>query len=270
MKQTRTWVASDCSANSKTHTQLIIVEPTGPIMAGPYQEEITILCGEEIPVAPEITFTEGCGNYNVVFNEESQTANDTDDYLIIRTWNVTDSCNNKAVFEQVIFVLQPQLQEITLNICIEDGPINLINLLPDGYNSDGNFEITFGNATIEDGILNPINLELGEYRIEYSSTEEVCKYYVVFTIFVNDDCVPCGKEQIMPSTVVTANGDGVNDYFEIKGAEYCGYTYDVTIFNRWGNIVLTKKIIEMIGVVMLQEMPLENLVIYLRAPIFIL
>ena len=33
------------------------------------------------------------------------------------------------------------------------------------------------------------------------------------------------------------NLDGKNDVFEIKGAEFCDYIFEVQIFNRWGNIV---------------------------------
>jgi len=41
----------------------------------------------------------------------------------------------------------------------------------------------------------------------------------------------------MISKTITANGDGVNDLFEITGLEGCNYTYNVKIFNRWGNII---------------------------------
>lgn len=58
---------------------------------------------------------------------------------------------------------------------------------------------------------------------------------------MNRDCVPCGIDEIEVSKAVTANGDGVNDMFEIKGTEYCDYTFDVMIFNRWGNMVFEAK-----------------------------
>ncbi|MEP2056213.1 MAG: Calx-beta domain-containing protein [Maribacter litoralis] len=238
---TRTWTATDCAGNETEHTQVITVEPTGPIMSQPYEEEITIICGDEIPEAPEMVFTGGCDNFDVVFNEEIQQADDSDDYMIIRTWNVTDSCGNTASFEQIIFVLQPQLQEITINICIEEEPIDLLNYLPADFDRNGTFMILEGDDVLEENIFEPMNHEPGEYKIAYSSTEGTCKYYVDFTVIVDTECVPCGRGDIIISKAVTANGDGVNDFFEITGVEYCAFSFDVIIFNRWGTKVAEVK-----------------------------
>ena len=231
---TRTWTATDCAGNTTEHTQVITVEPTGPIMSQPYENEITIICGDDIPEVPEMVFTGGCGNFDVVFNEERQQADDSDDYMIIRSWNVTDSCGNTASFEQIIFVLQPQLQEITINICIEEERIDLLNYLPADFDRNGTFMILEGDVVLEQNYFNPMNHEPGEYKIAYSSTEGTCKYYVDFTVIVDTECVPCGRGDIIISKAVTANGDGVNDFFEIKGVEYCAFSFDVMIFNRWG------------------------------------
>ncbi len=234
---TRVWTATDCAGNPTSHTQVLTVEPTGPITASPYDQEITIICGDEIPAIPALEFMGGCGNYQVEFNEETSSTNDTDDYMIVRTWDVTDSCGNTASFEQIIFVMQPQLEEIFIETCVEDEPINLINYLPESFDTNGTFEIMSGNASIMESTFNPENLEVGEYLIAYSSTEGTCKYYVDFTITVNSDCVPCGRDEIIVSTAVTANGDNINDLFTITGVEYCNYSFEVMIFNRWGDRV---------------------------------
>ncbi|MDF4223486.1 gliding motility-associated C-terminal domain-containing protein, partial [Maribacter sp. M208] len=163
------------------------------------------------------------------------------DYMIIRTWNVTDSCGNTASFEQIVFVLQPQLQEITINICIEEEPIDLLNYLPADFDSNGTFMTLEGDVVLERNIFDPMNHEPGEYKIAYSSTEGTCMYYVDFTIVVNTECVPCGRGDIEISKAVTANGDGVNDFFEIRGAESCALTFEVMIFNRWGTKVAEAK-----------------------------
>jgi gliding motility-associated-like protein len=231
---TRTWTATDCAGNMVDHTQVITVEPTVPIMSQPFEEEITIICGDDIPEAPEMVFTGGCGNFDVVFNEEMQSADDSDDYMIIRNWNVTDSCENNAYFEQIIFVLQPQLQEITFNLCIEEETIDLLNYLPEDFDSNGTFMILEGEVVLDGNNFDPMKHLAGEYKIAYSSIEGTCKYYVEFTIVVDNECVPCGRGDIIISKAVTANGDGVNDYFEIKGVEYCSFSFDIMIFNRWG------------------------------------
>ncbi|MBT8285729.1 MAG: T9SS type B sorting domain-containing protein, partial [Flavobacteriaceae bacterium] len=238
---TRTWMASDCAGNTVSHTQVITVPATGPITSSDYEEEIMITCGEDIPEVPELTFMGGCGDYSVVFNEETQFSEDTDDYMIIRTWEVTDACGNTESFEQLIFVMQPQLETVFIDICVEDPSIDLINYLPASFDTNGTFEILTAGMVLNGSILDPITVPVGEYQIAYSSTEGTCKYYVDFTITVNADCVPCGIDDIDPSKTVTPNGDGVNDVFEIKGVEFCNFNFDLMIFNRWGAKVYETK-----------------------------
>ncbi len=238
---TRTWSTIDCAGNPNTHTQVITINPTGPIMANSYDEEITLICGDEIPEVPQLTFTGGCGNYLVEFSEETTTLSDTEDFMITRIWDVTDSCGNIASFEQVIFVMQPQPEEIEITICVEDDAINLINYLPASFDTNGVFEVVSGNVTLDGSLFDPANLEVGDYLISYNSLEGTCKYYVDFTISVNSDCVPCGRDEIVVSNAVTANGDNINDLFTITGVEYCNYSFELMIFNRWGDKVYESK-----------------------------
>ncbi|BFP39785.1 hypothetical protein FGF1_06300 [Flavobacteriaceae bacterium GF1] len=234
---TRTWSTSDCAGNGVSHTQIITIAPTGPITASDYEEQVTVLCGDALPEVPELTFSGGCGNYTVVFNEVTEFSDDTDDYMVIRTWDVTDSCGNMASFEQIVFVLQPKLEEVFITICVEDDAINLVEYLPESFDTSGTFTIVQGEVTMKGSMFNPADLAVGEYLIAYTSTEGTCKYYVDFTINVNSDCVPCGRNQIKVSKTVTANADTINDFFEITGVEYCLYTFEVMIFNRWGDKV---------------------------------
>ncbi len=231
---TRTWMANDCAGNATAHTQVITIPATGPITASDYDEEVMITCGEDIPEVPNITFMGGCGDYTVVFTEETQFSGETDDYMIIRTWEVTDACNNMETFEQIIFVMQPQLETVAIDICVEDPSIDLVNYLPASFDTNGTFEIMTSGMVLNGSVLDPIMVPVGEYQIAYSSTEGTCKYYVDFTITVNADCVPCGIDDIIPSKTVTPNGDGVNDLFEIRGVEFCNFNFDVMLFNRWG------------------------------------
>jgi len=146
----------------------ITIPPTGSISPSPYKEEITIICGDETPKVPQLTFTGGCGNYNVVLNEETQKNTNSDDFMMINTWTVTDSCGNTEVFEQIVFVLQPKLEEINIDICVEDNPIDLISYLPTDFDTNGQFLITNGTTSLNGSIFNPIDLEIGEYKIFYN------------------------------------------------------------------------------------------------------
>jgi gliding motility-associated-like protein len=221
---------------------ITIIDDEEALASSEFEQEITILCGDEVPAVPELTFTGGNGDYQVVFNEVRQDATDgSEDFMLIRTWDVTDSCGNTASFEQIIFVFQPQLEEVTIDICIEDEPIDLINYLPEGFDTNGTFEILEGDVTINGSMFDPLDHLPGEYKIAYSSIEGDCKYYVDFTIVVNTDCVPCGRGEIEISEAVTNNGDGINDFFEIRGVEFCEFTFDVQMFNRWGDKVYESK-----------------------------
>ena len=233
----RNWTAVDCAGNETPHTQVITILPTGPITASDYDKELTVLCGGQIPQVPNLVFTGGCGNFEVEFTEETILSEVSDDFMIIRTWAVSDACKNMETFEQIIFVMQPRLEEVTIDICVEDAAIDLTDYLPESFDTNGRFESMSGTVFLNGSVFDPLNLEVGEYQISYSSDEGECKYYVDFTIRVNADCVPCGRNEIKASTAVTPNGDGVNDYFEIKGVEYCDFKFDVMLFNRWGTKV---------------------------------
>ncbi|MDH3698075.1 MAG: gliding motility-associated C-terminal domain-containing protein, partial [Flavobacteriaceae bacterium] len=239
---TRTWTVSDCAGNSINHTQVVTIPSAGPVTANEYEKEVSILCGDPLPGTPELEFSGGCGDYDIVFTEETEYSDDTDDYMVIRTWMVTDACANTASFEQLIFVFQPQLETVTIDICVEDAAIDLVNYLPEGFDTNGEFVVTSNNYTLIGSQLNPLTLDTdNQTLIEYSSTDGTCKYYVDFVINANTDCVPCGRDDIIASTTITPNGDGVNEYFEIKGVEFCDFRFDVMLFNRWGTKVFEGK-----------------------------
>lgn len=207
------------------------------IMVNPYEETITMICGDEVPEVPTLVFTGGCGNYTVDFTEVEDFSTGTDDFLIVRTWNVTDSCGNTASFQQIIFVLQRERSMIEIDICTEDLVIDLIDSLPNGFDTNGTFTVMQGDVTLEGSLFDPNGLELGEYLISYESTVSSCNYFADFVINVNADCLPCDINDLIVSKTITINGDGINDFFEITGLEDCGYTYSVQIFNRWGTMI---------------------------------
>ncbi|MEM1337625.1 MAG: gliding motility-associated C-terminal domain-containing protein [Bacteroidota bacterium] len=238
---TRMWTATDCSGNSSMHTQVITIPPTGPIMTD-LDPEITMICGEEIPPVPDPVFTGGCGDYMVNFTEETILSGNTDDFIIERLWEVIDACDNVELFQQIITVVQPDREMVTIDICIEDDSVDLIGYLPPTFDTNGAFEIVSGNGTLNGSIFDPSDFGIGESQISYSATEGTCKYFVDFVIRINSDCVECNiASDIVVSKTVTANADGINDFFEIKGGEFCDYVFGVQIFNRWGQIVYESK-----------------------------
>ncbi|MFS4494773.1 gliding motility-associated C-terminal domain-containing protein, partial [Maribacter sp. 2308TA10-17] len=222
---------------TNTATGTIIDDDMGEIIVEPYIEEHTIMCSETIPEVPTLIFTGGCGNYTVDFTEVEEFTQGTDDYMIVRTWNVTDICGNTASFQQLIFVMQPERVSITIDICTGDPAIDLLDSLPSDFDRTGNFIVTQGNVSLNGNLFEPMGLELGEYLITYESINTSCKFYADYIINVNADCLPCDINDLVVSKTITVNGDGINDYFEISGLEDCGYTYQVMLFNRWGTKV---------------------------------
>jgi gliding motility-associated-like protein len=219
----------------------IIDDDLKDIMVSDYTVEFMIFCGEEIPEVPELTFSNGCGDYQVEFIEEEQASETTDDFIIVRTWNVTDACNNTATFEQIIMVMQLEKEVITIDICIEDEAIDLTSYLPEGFDTNGDFTVTEGIGNMDGSFFTPSDFELGAYIISYVAEDGSCTFLADFNITVNADCVDCSQDQIVISAALTPNGDGVNDVFGISGAEFCFFEYDVMIFNRWGDKVYEQK-----------------------------
>ncbi len=231
-------------ANGQTASaEVQITVGVDPITSNTYDEEITIICGEDVPPIPDLVFMGGCGSYTVVFEEETVASGSSTDYMIVRTWTVTDICSNMEVFQQIIFVMQPEKGNITIELCVEEAAIDLRDYLPTGFDTSGTFEVVSGNVVLNDGTFDPLNLALDTYIISYNAESNSCIYEAEFTIIVNDSCVmePCDENDISVSKAVTPNGDGVNDVLEILGGEACGYVYDIKVFNRWGNIVFESK-----------------------------
>ena len=80
---------------------------------------------------------------------------------------------------------------------------------------------------------------LGRYNTFRYSIDGVCATEVDVNITINDDCIvlPCGQEDVVISKTLTANGDFVNEFFQVTGVETCGFVTELQIFNRWGAVV---------------------------------
>jgi gliding motility-associated-like protein len=241
----RTWTATDACGNSEIYTQTInVTDSSAPTLTSDLETNISVMCGE-IPDVPQLEFEDACASQITVDFEESSTDDGSlNDYVITRTWTVSDECANEAIYTQTISVtVDAGITANSTELCIDDDfDFDLFSLL-DGYsNTDGTWSITFGNATIDGGFFNPYELELGTYTFNYSDTTSACPSETEVTITLNDDCVvlPCAdsftKEDNI-STAVTPNGDSYNEYFEIKDIEGCGFTVEIQIFNRWGALI---------------------------------
>jgi gliding motility-associated-like protein len=240
---TRTWTATDACGNASTASQTIHVrDMTAPNLVTEYQSEISITC-DNIPAVPELVFEDACSNdIQVAFNETSTATEGSLQYIITRTWTVSDTCDNEAVYTQTINV------DNTVDIIVATGTelcngddlnFDLFSLLSGSYDTNGTWSVVAGTASVNGSIFNPYGLELGTYTFMYSVADEYCPTETLVNITLNDDCVvlPCGAEDVVISKAVTTYADGKNDFFTITGVEDCGFTIELQIFNRWGAMI---------------------------------
>ncbi|THD66664.1 T9SS type B sorting domain-containing protein [Robertkochia marina] len=240
----RTWTATDCSGNTAEASQTITVEDNeGPVLTSDLDENINTSCGN-IPEVPQPEFTDGCGGQVEIAFETSDTFTTAgEDYEIIRTWTATDECGNETMVTQTIFVMM-EVTNISLeplSLCVDDTPVNLNSLLPQGVSKTGNWQVLSGSYTPNNDLFNPNEASLGNYTLEYSNNEDHCPVTYTVDIEVHDDCVvlPCTSvSDVVISKTITPNGDAYNEYFTVKGVnEDCGFRITVKIFNRWGLLV---------------------------------
>ncbi|SDS30716.1 tandem-95 repeat protein [Christiangramia echinicola] len=138
--------------------------------------------------------------------------------------------------EQIEVVDSPELYN--------DGTLtsfDLFELLVGEVDESGTWIDDDNTGALDNGFIDPSIMEDGTYIFTYelggncpSSTE------VIVTILegiVLDCSLTDLKDSI--SKAVTPNGDNRNDFFEVDLDTECGLTYDLKIFNRWGNEVFT-------------------------------
>lgn len=108
---------------------------------------------------------------------------------------------------------------------------------------DVNENVVFTNTSIGSNIISSTWTILGQQYVsedtQYAFNEEGT-YTILLEIIDAGGCVDSISQTIsvfgvtITPNIITANGDGVNDFFEIK---YLKPNTSLTIMNRWGNVV---------------------------------
>ncbi|MEX0275566.1 MAG: gliding motility-associated C-terminal domain-containing protein [Flavobacteriaceae bacterium] len=233
-------ISTDLIGINEGNVTVTIIDNEVPIKPHrDYGEDMGIICGDMLPPVPQLRFSGGCGDLDVQFNEERTDIGESYDYWVIRTWTVTDICDTVEVFEQRIYVAQPDPIIVEMEACIHDGPVDLSPYLPEGVPGSGTFELWDGGGALDGSIYDSQNGPTGLHQLYYDVPHQNCMVSVLFEIDMHDRCLDssCNIGRMVISKAVTVNGDGINDYFEIKGLEACGYTFQLKVFNRWGNII---------------------------------
>jgi|GEM_PF-1126291 len=256
----RTWEAKDECGLIETHTQIItVLDTTAPVPTSSFESILDVSCAD-IPEIPELEFIDECStDVDLVFSEtNSFDENIIADYQIVRSWRVSDVCDNEEVYTQTLNVsLDERLNDVNAeDICFDNGVVNLDDFLAEDVYG-GTWEIVEGNpvATVTGSIFDPTNLgdayspsfnpntEGIRYVLRYTGFQDGCLNVTDVIMVVDAKCkvLPCGDKDISISTALTPNGDSFNKTFDIEGITLCGYTAEVKIFNRWGAIVYDSK-----------------------------
>ncbi|PWH81409.1 hypothetical protein DIS18_14820, partial [Algibacter marinivivus] len=235
----RKWVATDTNGLTTTHIQTITVQDTtAPVPTATIESSLAVNC-ENIPAVPTIEFTDNCSaNVNVDFSETNTfNENNPSDYEIIRTWLVTDECDNQETYTQTISVtLVEFVDTVSDRACFDDGTIDLNDYLQNNQ-TGGEWTVIDGNVRLDENIFDPENVVLGIYKFSYAFNNDGCLNTTEVTIEIHEECVtlPCSdRNNVIISKVVTPNGDLYNEFFEINGIDACGFIVELQIFNRWG------------------------------------
>ncbi|WP_187294242.1 gliding motility-associated C-terminal domain-containing protein [Olleya sp. ITB9] len=236
------YTLTDTSGNFSTLTAtLTIIDTTGPSLVSTIDLPNSVTCST-IPEIPELVFEDGCSttDMTVVFNETTEFTGDEEIYDLVWTWTATDNCGNDTTITHVTNVLTENFTTpLNEERCTLDGLIDLYEYLPLDADTSIEWDVVTDDTEITDGIFDPLEVELGDYVFNYTTSNGTCLTSYELTLTINDDCIvlPCGEDDLKISKAVTPNGDNYNETFVVGGLEQCGYIIDIKIFNRFGDIV---------------------------------
>jgi gliding motility-associated-like protein len=116
--------------------------------------------------------------------------------------------------------------------------IDLNSLLPAGTPTSGTWTNDDNVGGLTGTIFNAWQVPVGIYTFTYTIVDVSCTRRYEIKMSVTDQCGPFACDNVIIYNAFTPNGDGTNEYFEIKNIEQeCRPTNKVEIYNRWGILV---------------------------------
>ena len=207
-------------------TSFNIIRPQG--VPGPVDLSITFngaaQNGQDFNVPATITIPEDVLNTVTSFDPlEDGIPDDGETVTIIATF--TDDCGRTVSDSVTITIVDaPPIQLSTEDFIIECQPDSM---LLTAVASGGVGQLSFSWSTGDQGPSTYVTMQVpGTYTV--TATDE-CGRSVSDQAIITVEC-----DVIIPN-VITPNGDGYNDKFEIEGITYSSNT--LAIFNRWGQKV---------------------------------
>ncbi|MDN3492085.1 T9SS type B sorting domain-containing protein [Winogradskyella bathintestinalis] len=206
---TRTWTATDTCGNTVSVNQIINVQDTtAPTFTVP--QDLTIECNgdtQDLNITGDVTDeSDNCStDLNATFTDNIIDGNCPGEFMITRTWSLTDDCNNTTTLVQTITVQDtaaPVFNEmLPSDIDAECDAIPAADTLT-ATDSCGTVEVTFEEETIN-------GLCLGDYIIQRTwKTEDSCGNLAEHTqlITVQDTTAPALVSPLEENIVVACDG----------------------------------------------------------------
>ncbi|MGM1056926.1 MAG: gliding motility-associated C-terminal domain-containing protein, partial [Bacteroidota bacterium] len=239
---TNTFIVTDAAGNTTSCSFDIIVEelpeekPQPPVVT----EVIQPTC--EVPTGSITIETIAGLTYSINGTDYQESGVFID--LEPGTYSVTAQNSSGQISDAVqVTLAEPTaeaIQTTSVDLCIEDDPIDLFSLLLGDYNENGTWEDTDQTAALSGSIIDPQLMTVGNYTFNYVLGGN-CPSTTSVQVSINDLCVvlDCNFDDIKNgiSKVVTPGSDGFNDFFIVDEDRVCGFSYNLKIFNRWGNEV---------------------------------
>ncbi len=209
----RTWTATDDCENSVSQSQIITVtdELAPVISSGPPTQYIE--CDEDLPVNDPV-FYDLCDQDLTI---EFSTYNEIVDCIKIihNSWTATDDCDNSAVVNALIYVL-------------DTTPPSLIGVPDDAIAECDNIPAV-ANVTAEDNCDTELEFTFTESNPVYLN----CGYYFLRTWTVKDDC---GNEASATQMITVVDTQAPTaDVENVEITIECGESYESMVINWTDN-----------------------------------
>jgi gliding motility-associated-like protein len=222
------------------------------------------------PVQPDLILARSCTNQDLIINLDSLLPQGTTGGVWINVDNVGGFINGNSfnsigiplgVYRFSYFInnnlpcpLTYNLDMTVDNTCVipcdpiviqsescneaQFDTIDLNSLLPAGTPTSGTWTNDDNVGGLTGTIFNAWQVPVGIYTFTYTIVDVSCTRRYEIKMSVTDQCGPFACDNVIIYNAFTPNGDGTNEYFEIKNIEQeCRPTNKVEIYNRWGILV---------------------------------
>ncbi|MGB0974216.1 MAG: gliding motility-associated C-terminal domain-containing protein, partial [Flavobacteriaceae bacterium] len=196
----RTWSVTDCAGNTTAHTQVITVEDNSePVLSGDIPADLTVEC-DTIPDAAVLSVEDNCGNNIPIAFTETISGNDDEcanNYIITRTWTVTDCAGNSTQHVQVITVIDTTAPTFDVSSLPQDVTLECSDDIP--ALEDAIVTATDNCSNINDIVITPS-------EVITNQDDDCSNNYTITRTWVANDCAGNSVEHVQVINVIDTMG----------------------------------------------------------------